>query len=138
MEFAISLGSEPVEISFPVVQDERGRICVIERFAFPIQRIYYLFDVPAGEVRGSHAHMTLCQLLVPLSGSFRLDLSDGEFTREHVMNNPERGILVPPGYWRTLSDFSAGAICLVAASQEYDEKDYIRDFDAFCAWRRGA
>ena len=125
----------PEEVNLPVVQDDRGRICVIEQFRFEIRRVYYLFDIPPGEDRGSHAHRSLWQLLVAVSGSFTLQLFDGQENYSFRLENPSRGVIVPPGYWRTLRDFSHGAVCLVLASQEFEEEDYIRDLDQFVSWR---
>ena len=126
-------------IELPVVADPRGKLCFAEseRHApFPIARVYYLYDVPAGAVRAGHAHLALHQLLLPLAGSFDVRLHDG--TREEVvtLNRPNIGLHIGPMTWRELENFSSGSVCMVLASTPYDEGDYIRDFDAFRARTR--
>ena len=127
----------PTIIDIPVMREERGAIGVVEKdlpFPYPIKRVYYLFDVPSNAVRGSHAHKALHQLIVAVSGSFRVDLHDGSTVRQFLLSSPDKGLTVPPGYWRTLNDFSSGSTALVFASAEYDPSDYIRDFDEFQRW----
>ncbi|MCM1021420.1 MAG: FdtA/QdtA family cupin domain-containing protein [Muribaculum sp.] len=103
-----------------------------EEAPFDIQRVYYLYDVPAGESRGGHAHLQLHQMLVATSGSFCVTLSDGLGNERTVMlNRPNIGLHIVPGIWRTLHDFSSGAVCLVMASLPYNEEDYIREHDDF-------
>ena len=104
---------------------------------FAIRRVYFLFDVHSHSERGSHAHKALTQLLVPISGSFSVDLVDsyGE-KKEFVLNDPLKALLIPPGFWRTLAKFSAGAVCLVLADELYNENDYIRDYEEFKEWSR--
>lgn len=101
----------------------KGNITVVENnqtIPFDIQRIYYLYDIPGGESRGGHAHKELRQLIVAASGSFTVTLDDGKVRRSFVLNRPYQGLLVVPGIWRTLDDFSSGAVCLVLASHAYD------------------
>ena len=127
----------PTIIDIPVIRADRGAIGVVEKdipFPFELKRVYYLFDVPSNGVRGSHAHKALHQLIIAISGSFRVDLQDGKTTRQFLLSRPDQGLTVPPGYWRTLNDFSSGSAALVFASAEYDPDDYIRDFDEFQAW----
>ncbi len=99
---------------------------------FEIRRIYYLYDVPAGESRGGHAHRRLYEMLVATSGSFSVTLTDGTGAEKTVMlNRPNVGLLIVPGIWRTLQDFSSGAVCLVMASEPYDEDEYVRSHEEF-------
>jgi len=126
-------------IEMPVIADPRGKLCFIEaeRHApFPIERVYYLYDVPAGASRAGHAHMNLHQLLVPLSGSFQVRLHDGQTEEVHTLIQPNVGLHIGPMTWRELENFSSGAVCMVLASAYYDESDYIRDFDDFLARAR--
>lgn len=102
---------------------------------FDVRRVYYLYDVPGGVERGGHAHKTLSQLIVAASGSFTVTLNDGKARRSFCLNRPYEGLLVKPGIWRDLSDFSSGSVCLVLASEKYDADDYIRDFDEFIRFR---
>ena len=113
---------------------ELGNITVVENFEtipFDINRIYYLYDIPGGEERGGHAHKELKQLIVAASGSFDVILNDGNVKRTITLNRPYYGLLIVPGIWRELNNFSSGAICLVLASHKYDENDYIRDYNDF-------
>lgn len=117
---------------------EKGNITVVENsftVPFDIQRTYYLYDIPWGESRGGHAHKELRQLIVAASGSFTVTLDDGKVRRSFVLNRPYQGLLVVPGIWRTLDDFSSGAVCLVLASHIYDEHDYIRDYQDFIRYK---
>ena len=98
---------------------------------FDIQRVYYLYDIPGGESRGGHAHRQLRQLLVAMSGSFDVVLDDGSRQRRVSLNRPYQGLLVVPGMWRELENFSSGSVCLCLASLHYSEADYIRDHDDF-------
>lgn len=110
--------------------DRKGNITVVENqktIPFDVKRTYYLYDVPGGESRGGHAHKELSQLIIAASGSFTVTLDDGNVKRTFVLNRPYQGLYVVPGIWRTLDDFSSGAVCLVLASHGYDEVDYIRD-----------
>ena len=90
-----------------------------------------MYDVPGGESRGGHAHKELHQLIVAASGSFNITLDDGNVKRSFLLNHPYQGLLVVPGIWRELSDFSSGSVCLVLASHIYDSSDYIREYDEF-------
>ena len=99
---------------------------------FKIRRIYYLYDIPAGESRGGHAHRELHEMLVATSGSFSVTLTDALGNKKNVMlNRPNTGLHIVPGIWRTLQDFSSGAVCLVLASMPYDENEYVRSYDEF-------
>jgi oxalate decarboxylase/phosphoglucose isomerase-like protein (cupin superfamily) len=120
-------------ISLPKIEDRRGNLSVIENDTIPfeIKRVYYVYDIPSGAERGGHAHKNLQQFLVALSGSFDVILNDGKEETSITLNKPNLGLLIKPGIWRKLQNFSSGAICLVIASEVYIEEDYIRDFDEF-------
>lgn len=118
--------------------DRKGDISVVENSTtvpFDVRRIYYLYDVPGGVDRGSHAHRTLSQLIIAASGSFAVTLDDGNVKRTFFLNRPYQGLFVPPGIWRDLRDFSSGSVCLVLASDLYIEEDYIREYDEFRKWK---
>lgn len=102
---------------------------------FDIKRIYYLYDVPNAADRGAHGHISLHQLIIAASGSFTINLFDGIDSQTYVLNQPNQGLLIVPGIWRELKGFSGGAICLVLASEQYDELDYIRDINTFLEWK---
>ncbi len=119
--------------------NEKGNISVIENdrtIPFSIERVYYLYDVPGGESRGGHAHKKLQQFVVAVSGSFDVTVDDGESRRTFTVNRPYRGVLVVPGIWRELDNFSSGSVCLVLASTEYLEDDYIRDYNKFKEYKK--
>ena len=121
-------------IELPKIVDARGNLSFIEGDAhvpFPIRRVYYLYDVPAGAERGGHGHRELQQLIVAVAGSFEVLLDDGDESRRVRLDRPYRGLLVAPMIWRELDNFSAGAVCLVLASLPYDEADYYRDREEF-------
>ncbi|MBA9075262.1 dTDP-4-dehydrorhamnose 3,5-epimerase-like enzyme [Flavobacterium gossypii] len=123
-------------IEIPKIEDYRGNIAVIENDVVPfdIKRVYYLFDVPSNSHRGGHAHKNLIQLLIPLSGSFDVVLNDGRENQIITLNKPDKGLLIKPTVWRELENFSSGAVCLVIASEVYEEDDYIRELDQFLAY----
>lgn len=120
-------------LNIPKIEDARGNLSVIENDVVPfeIKRVYYLYDVPAGAERGGHAHKKLQQFLVALSGSFDVILNDGKEELKVTLNKPFEGLLIKNGIWRELKNFSSGSVCLVIASEVFDEGDYIRDFEAF-------
>lgn len=125
----------------PKHHHEKGNLTVVENgmtVPFNIRRTYYLYDIPGGESRGGHAHKGLWQLIVAASGSFSVTLDDGKIKRTFVLNRPYQGLLVKPGIWRTLDDFSSGAVCLVLASEIYDANDYIRDYNDFIKFKNDA
>lgn len=119
--------------------DSKGNISVVENgdtVPFDVKRMYYLYDVPGGVSRGGHAHKELSQFIIAASGSFTVTLDDGKVKRAYTLNRPYQGLLVKPGVWRNLDDFSSGSVCLVLASEKYDESDYIREYDEFLEYRR--
>lgn len=120
-------------INIPKIEDPRGNLSVIEKEVVPfeIKRVYYLYDVPAGAERGGHAHKKLQQFLVALAGSFDVVLNDGKNEQTITLNKPFEGLLITNGIWRELKNFSSGAVCLVIASNVFDEEDYIREFKEF-------
>ena len=118
--------------------DRKGNLTVVENgktLPFDVKRVYYLYDVPGGENRGSHSHRDLSQLIIAASGSFRVTLDDGTCKRSFFLNRPYQGLYVKPGMWRDLEDFSSGAVCMVLASEEYDSNDYIRSYEDFIKYR---
>lgn len=118
--------------------DRKGNLTVVENgltLPFDVKRVYYLYDVPGGENRGSHAHKELSQLIIAASGSFTVTLDDGQNKRSFFLNRPYQGLYVKPGMWRDLVDFSSGAVCMVLASDVYKTEDYIRDYNSFKEFR---
>ncbi len=118
--------------------DRQGNLTVAESgvtVPFDVKRVFYIYDVPGGEDRGSHAHHELSQLIVAASGSFSITLDDGHARRSFFLNRPWLGLYVAPGIWCTLVDFSSGAVALVMASDFYREEDYIRDYEDFLKFR---
>ena len=121
-------------IELPCIKNRTGNITAIENnieIPFNINRIFYLYDIPGGESRGAHAHKECHQFLIATSGSFEVQLDDGKVKKTVMLNQPFRGLHIPPGIWASEVNFSSGAICLVMASHTYDESDYIRDYDLF-------
>ena len=118
--------------------NRKGNLTVVENedtLPFNVKRVYYLYDVPGGEERGSHAHRDLSQLIIAASGSFRVTIDDGKCKRSFFLNRPYQGLYVRPGLWRNLDDFSSGAVCMVLASDVYKKTDYIRDYEDFLEFR---
>ena len=121
-------------IDLPKISDPRGNLTFIEggqHIPFDIQRVYYLYDVPGGAERGGHAHKTLHQLIIAMSGSFDVILDDGDEKRRVHLNRSYNGLYVCPMIWRELDNFSSGSVCMVLASNKYDEADYYRDYGEF-------
>ena len=122
-------------INLPKIVDEknRGNLSVIEKDVIPFEfkRVYYLYDVPSNAYRGGHAHKELYQFLIPLSGSFDVIIDDGSNRVKHSLNKPNKGLLITPGIWRELENFSSGSVCLVLASDVFKEEDYIREYEDF-------
>lgn len=118
--------------------DRKGNLTVVENgktLPFDVKRVYYLYDIPGGESRGAHAHKDLSQLIIAVSGAFRVTLDDGNVKRSFVLNRPYQGLYVKPSIWRDLDDFSAGAVCMVLASDIYRADDYIRSYEVFKEFR---
>jgi hypothetical protein len=117
---------------------EQGNLTVVENnitVPFDVKRTYYLYDVPGGEARGGHAHKELHQLLIAAGGSFDVIIDDGNVKRSITLNRPYFGLLIVPGIWRELVNFSSGATCLVLASERYDEADYLRSYQDFIKYK---
>ncbi len=123
-------------IDLSKVHTIKGNTTVAENsksIPFDVKRVYYLYDVPAGEIRGGHAHYELEQLIIAASGSFDVILDDGKLRKRVSLNRPNLALHVLPGLWRKLDNFSSGSISMVLGSELYDEKDYIRNYDDFIA-----
>ncbi len=126
--------SRPQIISLPKIHDPRGNLTFVEgedTVPFEIKRAYWIYDVPAAEERGGHSHHEMSQLLVAVGGSFNVNVCDGTNWRTFTLNRPFEGLFIPPGFWRTLDNFSSGAVCLSLVSTLYEEVDYVRDFEEF-------
>ena len=121
-------------IDLPKVTDTRGNLTFVEEnkhIPFQIKRVYYLYDVPAGEARGGHAHKRLQQLIISANGSFDVVLDDGSKRKRFHLNRSYYGLYLPSMIWRELDNFSSGSVCLVLASELFEEDDYIRDYETF-------
>ena len=121
-------------IDLPRITDPRGNLTVAEgtdMVPFDIKRAYWVYDVPGGGCRGGHAHKRLRQFVIAVSGSFDVEVFDGHDRQTFHLNHPYQGLYVGTGVWRTLEDFSSGAVCLVLASELFDEEEYIYDYDEF-------
>lgn len=121
------------------ISDPRGNLTPIEGgqdLPFDVKRVYYLYDVPSGQSRGGHAHKALQQLIIAANGSFTLTLDDGQNKKSVTLNRPYQGLLIVPGIWRVLDDFSSGAVLLCLASEHYDEADYIRNYREFKKYKK--
>jgi len=121
-------------VDLPKIQDPRGNLTFIEgqsHVPFDIQRVYYLYDVPGGSERGGHAHKGLHQLIIAMSGSFDVVLDDGVNKKRVHLSRSYYGLYVCPMIWRELDNFSSGSVCMVLASNKYDESDYYRDYEEF-------
>jgi hypothetical protein len=129
----------PHIVELPRIPDPRGNLTYVEpptHVPFAVRRVYWIYDVPGGALRGGHAYRELKELIVALSGSFDVAISDGTNRWTFTMNRSYLGLYVPPMTWRELQSFSTNAVCLILASAHYDEADYIREYDAFLAERR--
>ena len=125
-----------IDINSDTIQDEN--IVSIDNgksIPFDVKRIYYLYDVPSGKSRGAHAHKELYQFVIAASGSFDVVLDDGKNKKRFTLNRPNQGLLVVPGIWRDLENFSSKSVCLVLASMTYSEEDYIREYEQFLVFK---
>lgn len=125
-------------VNVPRVSDPRGNLSFIEpgpNFPFSFERVYYLYDVPGGSERGGHAHRKLKQFLIAMSGSFDVHLDDGKDKKTYHLNRPYFGLYICPMTWRRIDNFSSGSVCMVIASERYEEEDYIRDYSDFMSLR---
>lgn len=121
-------------IELPKIIDPRGNLTVAEEnknVPIDIKRAYWVYDVPGGECRGGHAHKQCLEFIVAVSGSFHVTLDNGKEKTTYLLNHPWQGLLVDTGVWRTLDDFSSGAVCMVLASEKFEEEDYIREYDDY-------
>jgi dTDP-4-dehydrorhamnose 3,5-epimerase-like enzyme len=128
-------------VEVPLMVDPLGSIGVVEGpqlLPFDVKRFYFIHGVPPNATRGSHAHRQLHQLIIAVSGSVTVTLDDGASAQQFFLGGPQMGLHVPPGFWRTLEDFAPNTVVAVLASREYDESDYIRNYQDFVAWRRDA
>ena len=127
-------------IELPRLKNRAGNITVVnnnDNIPFEVKRIFYIYDIPGGEDRGAHAHKDCHQFLIAVSGSFEVEMDDGTKKRTVTLNRPYYGLHIPPGIWAAEKGFSSGAVCLVLTSHKYDEKDYIRDYSNFLAYKHG-
>lgn len=120
-------------ITLSKIVDPRGNLTVAEgtNLPFPIRRVYWVYDVPGGEHRGGHAHKHCREFIIAVSGAFTVTLDNGKTKKSFLLNHPYQGLLVDTNLWRTLDDFSSGAVCLVLAEFPYEEDDYIRNYDDY-------
>ena len=127
-------------LDIPKIHDTRGNLSVVEgnTVPFALKRVYYLYDVPSGAARGGHAHIHQSEVLIALSGSFEVLLKDGQDEKTVRLSLPNSGLLIPTGIWRELHSFSSGSVCLVLASGEFDEADYIRTYAEFELFKQSA
>ena len=127
-------------IQLPQIADPRGNLTFIEgarHLPFEIKRVYYLYDVPGGATRAGHGHKVLHQLLIAMSGSFDVVIDDGYAKRKHHLNRSYYGLYICPMIWREIDNFSSGSVCMVLASDYFDESDYYRDYQQFLQAVRG-
>jgi len=125
-------------IELPKVHRPSGSITAVNNnfeIPFETKRVYYLYDIPGGEGRGAHAHRELQQYIIAASGSFDIIVDDGRVKRAFHLSRPYLGLYIPSGLWRELNNFSSGSICLVLASHDYNEKDYIRDYEEYLSYK---
>lgn len=121
-------------IELPKITDPRGNLTFAEsirHIPFEVKRVYWVYDVPSGENRGGHAHKKCREFIIAVSGSFTVTLDNGHNSKTYLLNHPYQGLLVETGTWRTLNDFSSGSVCLVLASDFFEESDYIREYEDY-------
>lgn len=135
----MSLLDKVQQFEFSKVCDPRGNLSFIEggcHVPFAIKRVFYIYDVPGGETRGGHAHYENTTVLIAVSGSFDLHLTDGNEELVIPMNRANKGVLIPPGVWDSMHNFTTGTVCLALCSRHYEEEDYIRDYDDYLEYVR--
>ena len=118
---------------------DNGNLSVVDggiTLPFEIKRTYYTYDIPGGAERGGHSHKECREFIVAISGSFDVEIDDGVERATYTLNRPYFGLLIEPGIWRELKNFSSGSVCMVIASLHYDEQDYVRDYEKFRALSR--
>lgn len=125
-------------LKIPVIEDVSGNLAFIQNEVLPfeLKRVYYLFDVPSSAFRGGHSHIEQHEVLIALSGSFEVTVNDGKNKKSYLLNKPNVGLHLPKGIWRELENFSSGSVCLVFASDVFEESDYIRDYDTFLTLKK--
>lgn len=131
----------PIIYHFQPRGDARGSLIALEAeqsVPFPIRRVYYIFGTKEGVDRGFHAHKELQQVAIAVSGSCEMVLDDGESQVGVLLDSPDKGVYISPGYWRVMRHFTADCVLLVLADQHYNESDYIRDYEAFLEWKKNA
>ncbi|HJE39388.1 MAG TPA: FdtA/QdtA family cupin domain-containing protein [Candidatus Amulumruptor caecigallinarius] len=131
--------NKPHMVELPRIYDPRGSLSFAQdnaQIPFEIKRVFWIYDVPGGESRGSHSHKKAHQLIVATGGSFDVTLHDGTKSATFTLNRPFVGLYIPPGHWLTLENFASGSVCMVLDSTLFSEDDYIRDFDEFLEWNR--
>lgn len=122
------------EIDLPKIIDERGNLSFIEaprNIPFDIKRVYWIYDVPGGEKRGGHAYKNLYELIIAISGSFDVTVDTGKEIKKFTLNRSYKGVYIPKMVWRSLDNFSTNSLCLILASNNFDQEDYIRDYNDF-------
>ena len=127
-------------IDFPIIHDHRGNLTFVEgevHIPFEIKRVYYLYDVPGGAERGGHAHRELEQVIIAMSGSFDVVLTEGGEKKRVHLNRSYKGLYIPTMIWRELDNFSSGSVCMVLASNRFTEEDYFRDYQEYLDLKRG-
>jgi hypothetical protein len=130
---------KPELIHLPKIEDPRGNLTIIEQIQhipFEIKRVYWIYDVPGGEVRGGHAFKEQCEFIVALSGSFDMVINNGEKVQTFHLNRSYFGLYVPAGFWRHMDNFSTNAVALILSSTGFNEEDYIRDYSAFVDYKK--
>lgn len=135
----MSLLNKVKTFEFPKICDPRGNLSFIEsarHIPFSIKRVFYIYDVPGGETRGGHAHKECACVLIALSGSLDVRLTDGENEMTVTLNRANKGLLIPPGVWDTMHNFTTGTVVLALASHQYEEEDYIRDYDEYVEYAK--
>lgn len=121
-------------IDLQVIPDENGKLAVAEKFSglpFNPKRMFFLYDVPSGAIRGGHSHFEEQQFIIPVTGAFRVILDDGRERKEFFLVRPDKGLYIPSGIWRELDSFTSGAVCVVLSSINFREEDYVRDYSRF-------